>query len=104
MQVDGNRPLAQRDLRFVHYGSRLDREVAAAVRAAVGHVSVTGDVGVRASAVWAIASFGPQPGFKPLTRTLLRRKQITNLNQRNAFAVVLAGCFVSHNSPSYPYL
>ena len=40
LQADGNRPPAQRDMGLMHDGPRFDREVRAAVRAAVGHIVV----------------------------------------------------------------
>ena len=87
MQVDGNRPLAQRDMGLVHDGPGLDAEVTPAIRAAIGHVVVTGLMGPGASAMRAVAFFGPQAGLEPGAGRIFIGEHVDDIKQCQPFSI-----------------
>ena len=66
-------------MRLVHHCPGLDREVAATVRAPIGHVVMAGLVGVCAPTVGAMPTAWPDTGLKPLARASLGGKHVAKL-------------------------
>ena len=75
VQVDGIRPILQRDLGSVHGSARADGEVAVAAAAPVGHrLAVLAFLGVHGAAVRAEPSLVPDNGFEPPFGGFVRRE------------------------------
>ena len=96
-QVDGDGPLAKRDLRPLHRGLGLDREVTPAVAAPVRHVSVTRLARVLRPALRAMATVRPNDGLKPFRRGFFGREHVYHLNDGESFALRLSGGWLRHS-------
>ena len=101
LEVDGEDPLAERNLRAFEGGAGFDGEVGATVCAAVGRLSMAGLVCADAAAPGAATATGPHLRLEPEASGFLVGEQIAELHQRDPFAPCLAGSLVSHaSSPS----
>ena len=97
MQADRVGPLAQAHFRLFHERADLHGEVGSAIRAPVGHLVMRCLAGTLTPAAWATAAVGPDLRLEPLTSRALRREQLRQLLQGDAFAIRFSGCYVSHD-------
>ena len=67
-RMDGDGPLAERDLRPMHGGPRPDAEAGSAIRAPTGHPGVTGFPPLQGTAFCAVPALRPDPALEPERR------------------------------------